>query len=255
MVFAGHVFPPTTPLQASDSGQRSLEHLAGFPNECSSADSARFSRAHPLHTLLFGACTTRAQAASYTGIARTPTWITPTLVVQEPVADFSPSVVAGDSLHAFFSDSLMAMIAVVMELPRNVPTEQVELGRALFDRRVALTGVLARAGIPMLVGTDAPLTRSMPGLAVHDELQFLVKAGLTPAQALRAGTWEPARYLAATDSMGTVAPGKVADLVLLAANPLTDIANTRRIRGVVANGRYYDRPALDALVQQARVRR
>ncbi|MBK8245956.1 MAG: amidohydrolase family protein [Gemmatimonadetes bacterium] len=95
----------------------------------------------------------------------------------------------------------------------------------------------------------------MPGLAVHDELALLVKAGLTPAQALRSGTWEPARYLAATDSLGTVAPGKVADLVLLEANPLVNIANTRRIAGVVAGGRYFDRPQLNGLVAGARVRR
>lgn len=255
IVFAGHVFPPTTPLQASDSGQRSLEHLAGFPNECSAADSVRFARAHFLHRLLFGSCTSAPQGPVYAGIAKNPTWVTPTLVVQEPLIDFSPSVVPGDSVHKFFNDSLMAFIQVVMELPRDVPADQVALGQPLFDRRVAMTGALARAGVPMLVGTDAPLTRSMPGLAVHDELALLVKAGLTPAQALRSGTWEPARYLAATDSLGTVAPGKVADLVLLEANPLVNIANTRRIAGVVAGGRYFDRPQLNGLVAGARVRR
>ena len=255
IVFAGHVFPPTTPLQASDSGQRSLEHLAGFPNECSAADSVRYARAHFLHTLLFGGCTSVPQAPLYAGIARNATWVTPTLVVQEPLIDFSPSVVPGDSVHKFFNDSLMAFIQLVMEMPRNVPAEQVALGQPLFDRRVAMTGALARAGVPLLVGTDAPLTRAIPGLAVHDELAFLVKAGLTPAQALRSGTWEPARYFAATDSMGTVAAGKVADLVLLEANPLVNIANTRRIAGVVAGGRYFDRPQLNVLVNGARVRK
>lgn len=254
ITFAGHVFPPTTPLQASDSGQRSLEHLSGFPNECSTADSVRFARAHFLHSLLFGGCTSVPQGPVYAAIAKNPTWVTPTLVVQEPVVTFSPSVVAGDSLHKFFSDSLMAMIQVVMEMPRNVPAEQVALGQPLFERRVAMTGALARAGVPLLTGTDAPLTRSMPGLAVHDELAFLVKAGLTPAQALRAGTWEPARYFAATDSLGTVAAGKVADLVLLEGNPLANIANTRRIVGVIAGGKYWDRPQLNGMVSGARVR-
>ncbi|MBK8245957.1 MAG: hypothetical protein IPK85_00915 [Gemmatimonadetes bacterium] len=156
IVFAGHVFPPTTPLQASDSGQRSLEHLAGFPNECSAADSVRFARAHFLHRLLFGSCTSAPQGPVYAGIAKNPTWVTPTLVVQEPLIDFSPSVVPGDSVHKFFNDSLMAFIQVVMELPRDVPADQVALGQPLFDRRVAMTGALARAGVPMLVGTDAP---------------------------------------------------------------------------------------------------
>ncbi len=255
ITFAGHVFPPTTPLQASDSGQRSLEHLSGFPNECTPADSTRFAAAHPLHGLLFGRCTSTPQAPLYTRLARNTTWITPTLLVQEPVARFAPSVVVGDSLSRFFSDSLIALIGMLMELPPNATPQQLALGRDLFQRRVALTGALARAGVPMLTGSDHPLTTSLPGLAIHDELGWLVKAGLTPAAALRAATWEPARYFAATDSMGTVAAGKVADLVVLGANPLTDIANTRRIRAVLANGMYYDRAALDALVQGARVRR
>ena len=82
-----------------------------------------------------------------------------------------------------------------------------------------------------------------------------MKAGLTPAQALRAGTWEPARYLEATDSLGTVAAGKVADLVLLEGNPLLDVANTRRIAGVISAGRYFDRTQLAGLVNGARVRK
>ena len=75
-----------------------------------------------------------------------------------------------------------------------------------------------------------------------------VAEGLTPAYALRAATFNPAQLLHATDSLGTVAAGKLADLVLLDGDPLADITNTTAIRAVVANGHYYDRAALDQIL-------
>jgi imidazolonepropionase-like amidohydrolase len=77
---------------------------------------------------------------------------------------------------------------------------------------------------------------------------LLTEAGLTPLEAIQAATLNPAKFFHATDSLGTVGAGKIADLVLLDANPLVDIHNTTRIRAVVANGRYFDRVALDALI-------
>jgi imidazolonepropionase-like amidohydrolase len=85
-----------------------------------------------------------------------------------------------------------------------------------------------------------------------NELALLVRAGLTPLEALRAATSNAASYFAATDSLGSVAVGRVADLVLLDANPLADIANSRRISWVMANGRLYDEPARRALFAEAR---
>ncbi len=99
-----------------------------------------------------------------------------------------------------------------------------------------------------MVGTDSGNPFIFPGLSVHEEMEVLVEAGLPPLQALQAATLNPARYLEATDSLGTVEAGKLADLVLLEANPLEDIRNTQRIAGVVLNGGYLDRRALDALL-------
>ena len=110
---------------------------------------------------------------------------------------------------------------------------------------------MQRAGVRLMIGTDMANDWLVPGFSVHDELALFVRSGMTPAEALRAATLTPARYLHATDSLGTIAPGHVADLVLLDANPLTDIRNTRRIRAVVANGRLFDRAALDSILDAA----
>jgi imidazolonepropionase-like amidohydrolase len=113
---------------------------------------------------------------------------------------------------------------------------------------------MVRAGVPILAGTDVLNPYCMPGFSLHDELRHLVDAGMTPLQALQAATIQPARFFAATDSLGTIARGKVADLVLLDADPLVDIANSTRIRAVITNGRYYDRARLDAVLAEAKAR-
>jgi imidazolonepropionase-like amidohydrolase len=91
----------------------------------------------------------------------------------------------------------------------------------------------------------------VPGISLHEELLRLVEAGLTPLSALQAATIHPARVLGLADALGTVEAGKLADLVLLDADPLADIRNTRRIRAVVANGRLFRRQDLDRLLADA----
>jgi imidazolonepropionase-like amidohydrolase len=106
---------------------------------------------------------------------------------------------------------------------------------------------MRRSGMPILAGTDAHTT-IQPGPSLHQELKLLVKGGLTPLAALQAATLNPAKALGAADSLGTVAAGKMADLVLLDADPIADINNTTKIHAVIANGRYFDRAALDGLL-------
>ena len=114
-----------------------------------------------------------------------------------------------------------------------------------FDR----TRDLKDAGVKLLAGTDMPQAFVYPGFSLHEELELLVRSGLTPLEALRTATYNPADFLGALDSLGTVAEGKMADLVLLDANPLTDIRNTRRISVVIANGRVYDAAARALLLK------
>lgn len=129
----------------------------------------------------------------------------------------------------------------------------VEAFRALFaERMVETTAILHAAGVPLLAGTDLAARDVCPGVALHDELALLVEARLDPIDALRSATIVPARFLGRADSLGPIAVGKRADLVLLEGDPLADIANTRRIAAVIADGRLVDREAREAILESAR---
>ena len=111
--------------------------------------------------------------------------------------------------------------------------------RQAYYRAVGdIVRTIHQAGVSVLAGTDGPGGCLTAGWSLHKELESLVSSGLTPLEALRAATIEPARFLGLADSLGTVRVGMVADLVLLDANPLDDIRNARRITGVMADGRY-----------------
>jgi imidazolonepropionase-like amidohydrolase len=115
-----------------------------------------------------------------------------------------------------------------------------------FNKR--LVRALKDAGVPMVAGTDAGSSGVVWGFSLHDELALLVEAGLTPVEALLTATRNPATWLGIDSLTGTIEPGKFADLVLLAANPLDDINNTRNISAVSVNGRWLDKPVLDTLL-------
>jgi hypothetical protein len=126
---------------------------------------------------------------------------------------------------------------------RDVPQYQIReetipSARAGFERRLGFIGLCHRAGVRLLAGTDTlGVGALLPGASLHEELALLVRAGLTPIEALRAATITAAEALGREDQMGTVEAGKLADLVILEADPLADIANVRRIRAVVHRGR------------------
>ena len=103
--------------------------------------------------------------------------------------------------------------------------------------------------IPIGAGTDTPINYSLPGYALHTELEMLVRAGLAPLEAIRAATVRPAEFFGLEDEMGAIEPGMRADLVLLADDPLADISNTRRIVAVVSRGRLLTAEALEQLVR------
>ena len=108
------------------------------------------------------------------------------------------------------------------------------------------------AGIKFLAGTDAPTFLSMPGFSLHDELKLFTQAGFSPLEALRTATINPAKFLKATDSLGTIEKGRIANLVLLDANPLENISNTKKINAVILNGKLLERKDLDELLNEVK---
>jgi len=187
-------------------------------------------------------------AALFERFRRNDTWQVPTLVVfyqERQIAE--PGVKGNDSLLVYIPKMLR-------DYWRSLPTEIAAKMVALYAVHADLVGRLNRAGVPILAGSDCSNPYVYPGFSLHDELGLLVHSGLTPAEALRTATINPARFFGVTDSLGTVATGKVADLVLLDANPLADIANTKRIRAVIQGGRLLNRSALDAMLVQAKAR-
>jgi amidohydrolase family protein len=123
-----------------------------------------------------------------------------------------------------------------------------ELRRREFGKYQELTGKLYREGIPLLAGTDSPEPLVPPGAALHQELEMLVESGLSPAAALAAATVNNARAVRQESQLGTLEPGKLADFVILSANPLDDIRNTRKIVSVVRGGFVAEPAALLKLV-------
>ncbi len=129
------------------------------------------------------------------------------------------------------------------------PNYRADVARRAIALRRQLIRALHEAGAGLLLGSDAPQIFNVPGFAVHRELEYLVAAGLTPYEALRAGTANPARFFGQEGVFGTVERGRDADLVLLDDSPLADIRNTRRVHGVMVRGRWLDRAELDSLLR------
>lgn len=117
------------------------------------------------------------------------------------------------------------------------------------DWGLFLTERAHAAGVPIGAGTDTPIALAIPGYSLHSELEFLVRAGLSPLEAIESATVRPAEYFSLQDEMGSIDVGKKADMVLLDANPLDDINNTKKISAVVTKGRVLTSDDLDALVQ------
>ena len=238
IVFAGHVPRVVGSAAASDSGQKSIEHLLAIPAECTVADSIALQPRFTVQGAL-GRCSSENLAPLYARFVRNGTYVTPTFTAQVEVAYWPNRSVPGDSVAHYLPAAVRDYVAEIFPMPDRIPRNADSTGRAMLEKRLRQVAAMQRAGVRILTGTDAPLRNSPPGFGLHEEMQLLARGGMTPLEVLRAATIEPARYLGMLDSAGTVAAGKLADVVLLDANPLVDIGNTRRISAVVANGRLF----------------
>jgi imidazolonepropionase-like amidohydrolase len=180
------------------------------------------------------------------------TWQCPTLTVIRSMASLDDPTFTNDARLKYMPPSIAERWN-----PRNdarlatkTPADYL-LDRRVYRKQLEIVGAMHRAGVKILAGTDVLNPYAFPGFSLHDELALLVEAGLSPMDALKTATLNPAAYLGMSDRLGTIAPGKLADLVLLDANPLDDIAHTKRIAAVVIAGRLLDRRELDALLERA----
>lgn len=238
ITFGGHVSQALGAAAASDSGQRSIEHLLGIPAPCTPADSIALQPRFSVQGAL-GRCSSEDLAPLYARLVRNGTWVTPTFTAQVEVAAWPTRAVPGDSLAHYLPGSVRRLVAEIFPMPEGIPAGADSVGRAMLAKRLAQVAMMRWAGVGILTGTDAPLRNSPPGFGLHEEFDLLRRGGLTPFEIIQAATLEPARYFGMLDSAGTVAAGKRADLVLLSGNPLSDIRNTRRIVAVMAAGRLY----------------
>ncbi|MFB4317095.1 amidohydrolase family protein [Actinomadura sp. 21ATH] len=250
--------------EVTGAGMRSFEHLHGMPIPLSSreeefrraiaatpldpADPRAFFRTMRELERRAAATYSPAKARSVYGHwRRAGTWQSPTLTVNR-VMTSPPDTYAGDPRLKYIPEALHPVWANAVRLNAPSTPEDVARQAAYFRFQVRLVGEMYEAGVGVLGGTDCGNPYCFPGFGVHDELELLAEAGLTPMQALQTMTRDAARYLGRGGTMGTVTPGKAADLVVLDADPLADIRNTRRVGEVVTRGRLITRAGRERML-------
>ncbi len=217
--------------QVIDAGQGDIEHLSNWQlwMPCSGGEEYRPEACRPFFDML----------------ARRGIWQTPTLVAASEIATIgTPASASSADRMAYAGKSVRDMWAGNQSL--FATPEVVRQFRAKAIVAAAVTSDMAKAGVGILAGCDTMIA----GFCVHDELGAMARGGMTPLAALQTATINPARYFGLQQTAGSIASGHTADLVLLDANPLTDISNVGRIRAVVVAGRLLERQELDALLAQ-----
>jgi Amidohydrolase family len=260
--FEGHVPDAITAQEASAAGQRSIEHLQGMALACSSRQQAladELARAQFFRDRLaveakgFNSFDPQKCSALFAEFRQNATWQVPTLTVLRMWGRLDDSKVTSDPRVAYIDrrsrDRWSERIGPQIRRWNNA---EYQMARGIFSTEQKLVGGMYRAGVPLMAGTDAMNPFCFPGFSLHDELALLVDSGLTPLAALQAATINPAKFLGRSTELGTIEPGKIADLVLLRADPLADIHNTTQIEAVWSQGQYFDKAAIAQMLEQAK---
>lgn len=247
----GHVPDKVRISETITAGQKSIEHLMGIFEGCSTEED-KFIRGEGNLKLMLTTQDQKRCDELIKSLAQAQTWQCPTLAWQrggtfldqrdlkhQPLDKYVPAYWR-EVTWKRFTDEMMP----------DLLHDPLALRQEYFADNLKMVGRMHRAGVLFLAGTDsAPGVYIMPGFSLHDELANFVEAGFTPMEALQTATSNPAKFFE-KQALGSIEAGKIADLVLLNANPLDDIHNTQKIEGVVANGRLFDRAALDKLLAQ-----
>jgi hypothetical protein len=258
--FAGHL-PEAVPVSdAIDARQKSMEHLFGIAISCTPLESTlRQQRAEAIEKKDYAALRQvreRTYATFSTGVAnelfrkmaRLAVWQTPTLTLRKRLSYLDLDQLVEATEVAYVPAPVRAGWKDPREDAREASPQQLTDFREDYEFHRKLVGHMRNAGVGLLAGTDTGDPYVVPGFSLHDELALLVEAGLSPLEALSTATLQPARYFNIESTHGTVQRGRIANLVLLDADPSTDIRNTRRIHSVIHHGRVLDRKCLDTLL-------
>jgi imidazolonepropionase-like amidohydrolase len=229
IAFAGHVPDAVGVPHALASGQKSIDHLDNYVEAVGgpyAPDGAR------IESIVAATC-----AAG--------TWTVPTLALWEVfLGTDDPDVLGTRGELQYVPPQWRANWAQQVRTMRQNPAPPP--GAATIALRRRILKALQGAGCPIALGTDSPQLFSVPGFSIHREMAAMAAAGLTPQQILTAGTRNVARYYGAEREFGTVTVGQRADLLLLEANPLSDVANVGRRAGVMVNGRWLPEAEIQA---------
>ena len=247
--FVGHIPKEVTPAEAIDAKQLSIEHTESLFDNILFSASQRGLNAKDGLNQAFAAYQDDLAARLFQRFRRNGTWYDPVLVTYRSFAFRTDFAANPDTRNRYVAASTKQLWDKYQPFNRDLPAETIALRKSAFKRFLELVGLMRREKVNLLAGTDAGGIRDViPGFSLHDELTLLVQAGLTPFEALQTATINPAKYLNMTESLGTIEKSKFADLVLLDANPLDDIGNTKKIFAVVVNGQYLSKKSLEKML-------
>lgn len=257
--FSGHVPVVVSAAEASDAGQRTIEHNDGILRGCSAKEAEWLTRDR--NSLMPGRQAEMLQAyddarceALGRRFAKNGTWLVPTAV------NFNdPPDVELDSRRRYVLPTERERWTNAIKSRRASRESRAPLAVLRRERNRQMMQAMHRAGVRFMAGTDLSSRDGdgfrrpfhIPGVGLHDELALFVNNGFTPAEALQTATSNVSDYAGASREFGTLEAGKRADIVLLDANPLEDIRNTRKIHGVILGGRLFSRSELDDMVDRA----
>lgn len=272
-MLVGHVPVRVRTLDASNAGQRSIEHqigLAGMSTaerEVMEEDEKSNVFAEAMRTQNFPLIPESIARKSnqlldnfsqplagnlYRAYVRNKTALTPTLVTMRALTFIDDIVKQDDPRSQYIPPAMRERWKPENGmLTRYRTPAYIKWRKREFAKTMEQIPIAHRAGVTFLAGTDMNIPFVHPGFSVHDELALLVQAGLSPLDALRTATINPARHLGIEQSAGSITQGKTADLVILDADPTRDIAATTRIFAVIRRGQLLQRPQLDALLAAA----
>src|SRR5258708_10411554 len=249
MPFEGHVPDAIRASEAVAAGQLTFEHLIGI-FEASSPDEGKYLTGKKTVGMFLETYDPAREAKIIQLLAKNHVWQCPTLYWERgqwlvDAIDYNKDPDLAYAAHTWVTKHWPAAQKGIL---KTLDTDPLPIREKFVAHELDIVRKLHTANVPFLAGTDTPAgVDVIPGISLHLELQRFVAAGFTPLQALQTATLNPADFYNRRSDFGTVEIGRIADLVLLQANPLENIANTRKIAGVVTDGHYLSSPDLDQL--------